>query len=363
MKFHEVNDKVGTLSRLSWTGGNPDAPITRRDLMADDWTVTPYPPPPAPTPPAPSPAPAPAPKPTTAVQLRGVNISGGEYGAGGTRGYWYDYVYPQNKEIDYYASKGIKLIRVPFLDKRILADWDKILPLINYAGSKGMDVVLDLHQFGSMAGGQVGIDAPATMAFQTLWQDVNKKLIGVNNVRLGLMNEPNKQSMQQWWPIVTDVAKQLLSVVPTRKLAIPGTAWTGAEKWTSNGNSVEALKCKGALPDNADVWFELHQYLDQWSTGKDASVVVGKGATCLKSATDWARLNKVKLFLGEFGFAVDAASMKEGNDLVSFLIKNADVWAGWTYWCGGSWVPTYMFNCEPVKGVEQPQMAVLIKAA
>ena len=44
--------------------------------------------------------------------LLGVNLSGGEFNPSGTRLNW-DYTYPTTAEIDYYASKGLSVIRLP----------------------------------------------------------------------------------------------------------------------------------------------------------------------------------------------------------------------------------------------------------
>ena len=43
--------------------------------------------------------------------MLGVNLSGGEYKESGLA-YGRDYIFPSNAEIDYYAGKGIDVIRV-----------------------------------------------------------------------------------------------------------------------------------------------------------------------------------------------------------------------------------------------------------
>jgi endoglucanase len=47
-----------------------------------------------------------------AVSYPGVNLAGGEFGTG-NRLNW-DYVYPTEKQVAYYASRGFKLLRIPF---------------------------------------------------------------------------------------------------------------------------------------------------------------------------------------------------------------------------------------------------------
>jgi endoglucanase len=50
--------------------------------------------------------------------LFGVNLSGAEYDPGGTQE-GTNYTYPTDAEIDYYASKGMTVIRLPFLLERV----------------------------------------------------------------------------------------------------------------------------------------------------------------------------------------------------------------------------------------------------
>ena len=97
--------------------------------------------------------------------LWGVNLSGGEFNPGGTRGINFDYTYPTHAEIDYYAARGMDVIRLPFLWERVQstqfgslngADIARIDNVVDYAASKGLKVDLDLHNYGSGFGHLVG---------------------------------------------------------------------------------------------------------------------------------------------------------------------------------------------------------------
>ncbi|WP_279606661.1 hypothetical protein [Sphingobium yanoikuyae] len=57
-----------------------------------------------------------------------------------------------------------------------------------------------------------------------------------------------------------DIRAQKIS----NKLLIPGTAWTGAHNWVSSGNAAQAVKF---VDPGKNYAFEVHQYLDAWSTG------------------------------------------------------------------------------------------------
>src|SRR5690349_20742768 len=114
--------------------------------------------------------PGPAPMTPGGMGLVGVDISGGEYGsAGGTLGT--DYVYPSQAEIDYYASEGMTVVRMPFLLERLepapggpldpsqVADLQQV---ISWAQADGMDVILDPHNYGDAWGAPIGAAAGGT---------------------------------------------------------------------------------------------------------------------------------------------------------------------------------------------------------
>jgi endoglucanase len=87
------------------------------------------------------------------------------------------------------------------------------------------------------------------------------------------------------------------------------------------------------------------------------------GLSRLVQATQWARNNGYKVFLGEIGWFAEASCPPEANAIMNYMSSNADVWLGWAYWTGGPWYPSnYMFMLDPVdlsNPVDRPQMAIL----
>jgi endoglucanase len=301
--------------------------------------------------------------------LPGVNLSGGEYNGGSTRIY-YDYTYPTKAEIDYFSGKGMRVFRLPLISSRVLSqsiainnggpDWQAVMGVINEAAADNAYVIIDIHQFGSMPAGLVGQNAAATTQFVAAWAELAKRLKGSPNVIFGLMNEPNQQTAAQWLTGVNAALAAIRQAGATQLALVPGSYWDGAWSWTNTDNATVML---GVQDPGNNYAIEVHQYLDQYSSGTTSSVVPGAGKTDLVAFTNWARQHKLKAFLGEFGFATDTASMTEGGNLLGYMANNTDVWRGWTYWAGGPWWGNYMFSAEPANGVDKPQMALLVKYA
>jgi endoglucanase len=308
----------------------------------------------------------------------GVNISGGEYKATGTV-YGSDYIFPSNTEIDYYAAKGMDVIRVPF-------QWERMQPTLNgalnstdvarlkavvaYANAKGITVVLDAHDYGARdingTKYDIGSAQVPSSAFANFWGQMASAFKG-SGVMYNIMNEPHGFSAAAWLPSVNAAVKAIRDAGATEKILVPGTNWTGAHSWVSGDN--DTVIGLGTVDPLNNFAFDVHQYLDSDSSGTSATAVSATiGVERLKAITEWARANNKDLFLGEFGAADNATGLSALDNMVHYMDDNADVWIGATYWAGGPWWGSYMYSVEPTdlkeKGVnatDKPQMDILEK--
>src|SRR6185437_5682189 len=105
-------------------------------------------------------------KPTaSSTWLNGVNLSGAEWGSKIPGTYGIDYYYPLESELDYYLSKGLTLLRIPFLWERMQTSLNSPLDsaqvgymtaVLNAADARGMHVIIDLHNYGRYNGNIIG---------------------------------------------------------------------------------------------------------------------------------------------------------------------------------------------------------------
>jgi endoglucanase len=309
----------------------------------------------------------------------GVNISGGEYKESGLA-YGRDYIFPSNAEIDYYAGKGMDVIRVPFQWERMQKvengalngeEVARLKAVVAYANTKGLTVILDAHDYGTRTIGgtsyKLGVDdkAPASL-LADFWGRMASEFKG-SGVFYGIMNEPHYQTAAQWAPVANAAIQAIRDAGASEKILVPGTNWTGAHNWVSGQNDTEiGAKVVDPLHNFA---FEVHQYLDSDSSGTHASVVSETiGVERLSAITAWAKATGNQLFLGEFGVAQDATSLKAMDNMLKYMDDHADTWLGGTYWAGGAWWGNYMYSIEPTdlktKGVnatDKAQMDILEK--
>lgn len=305
--------------------------------------------------------------------LSGVNVAGGEFGPAGDT-YGVHYTYPDTSVIDYYALKRFRLIRLPTLAKRLVrtsaeggsettGDMDIVLTLIDHAAKRGMYVVLDLHDYGRARTGElIGRDHGAAEVFAADWKAIAARIGARPNVLFGLMNEPHEQSAWEWLVGANAAIAAIRQTGATQGILVGGSYWSGAESWTKSQNAPAMLGVVDPLNNYA---YEVHSYFDWDYSGTTPDAVPTTGVASLQAVTDWARANRKRVFLGEFGWAANPQGNKEGEALLRFLSENRDVWLGWAYWAGGPWWGDYMFSVEPDYDnlYDRPQMRILTKYA
>ncbi len=307
-------------------------------------------------------------------QYLGVNLSGAEFGNPdpadgsyiiGTDGV--NYTYPTHAEVDYYASEGLNVIRLPFT-------WERLQPveggaldttqlgyiddIVHYAATKGMSVILDPHDFGYGYGNLIGSSGTSDATFAGFWGQLAAHFVDQPNVIFGLMNEPHVQSASDWVAPVNDAISAIRAAGATQEILVPGTDWTGGSSWITSGNAqVFAPQVNDPLHNMA---FEIHQYSDSDGSGSSTAVVSTTIAEeRLQAVTNWAAQTGNKLFLGEFGSGADPASIANLTNMLTYMQQNTNVWQGGTEWGGGPWWGSYGFATDPVNGVTTNQVSTL----
>ena len=311
--------------------------------------------------------------------MKGVNLSGAEYGPGPNGVFGTNYIYPTTQEFDYYKSKGFSIVRLPFDIARLQpaslqplnqSELAHITAVVEYARQKGMYIILDPHNYGGMWSQPannyelIGISSYIPNSyFADFWGRLSTVYKNYPNVLYGLMNEPNLQNLAQWKATALAAINAIRAVSTSQTILIPGTYYTTASTWTTNGNS--AAWTGYTDPAGGPFMFEMHQYLYNCDPGS--------GSSSLTSATAWLAANGYKAFLAEFdwsndfgttGGVVSPQCQAEGAALLNAMQFSSNQWAGWTWWGSGPWAWNNGANLDPgADGIpgDQPQTATLVR--
>lgn len=302
--------------------------------------------------------------------MSGVNFAGGEFNGGkqGAR-YGFDYIYPGAGEIGLLQRLGLKAMRVPFLWERLqpkplspldeaeLARLDEVVKLARTAGAI---VILDAHNYGSYQG--VSVDRPEAPkgALPDLWRRLAERYGRDPHVAFGLMNEPKEIGVDAWAAVAKATLVAIRATGAGNVVLVPGTNWDGAHSWLSGtGGRSNAEALLPLAKNDPAVVFEVHQYFDDnYSGTAETCGAADKVPGILAGVASWARTNRVKLMLGEFGVSQRPECVKALDDALKQVERDRDVWWAWTYWSAGAWWGNYPLNVQTADG-KAPQGKVL----
>lgn len=305
--------------------------------------------------------------------MRGVSLAGAEFGQTMPGVHGIDYVYPGQDSVDYFRSKDMNVIRLPFRWERLqpvenaafnAAELSRLTGFVNATTAKGLRVILDVHNYARYFNKLIGSAQLPHASFADFCHRLGLVFHDNPRVIFGLMNEPHDMPTEQWVVAANAGIAALRNSGANQLVLVCGNAWSGGWSWSSNWygtpNSVAML---GITDPAGHFAFEIHQYLDADSSGTSGTAVSPTiGSERLAGVTSWLRANGRRGFLGEFGGGTDGVSLAAVNDMLSFLGQNSDVWLGWSWWAAGPWWPSnYPFLIEPTsQGADRPQMATLL---
>lgn len=304
----------------------------------------------------------------------GVNLAGGEFGSV-SGSYSTAYIYPNIAELDYYKSKGIKLIRLPFKWERLqpvmntplnVTELERVMTLIDAANEREISIVLDCHNYGrrNINGTNFIIGSPELpiQAFKDFWIRMATAFKTKNIWGYDIMNEPHDMlATPSWFDIAQETISGIRSIDQSTNIIVSGDGWSSPSVFITPGSISDVLK-KLIDPSNKII-FQAHVYFDSNNSGTyQGSYDVERGYPArgidrVKPFIDWLKANNKKGFIGEYGVP--------GNDtrwlvvLDNFLRYIKDNCVNGTYWAGGPWWGGYPLSIETANGVDKPQMGVV----
>lgn len=305
------------------------------------------------------------------MHLVGVNISGGEFDPWAVPGkYGTNYIYPNAKELDYFKSKGMNIIRVAFtwermqqsvngpLDPTELARYDAV---VNAITSRGMYTIVDPHNFGKYQKKLIGVAGgqPNSM-FADFWSKMAAHYKNNPYVIFGLMTEPVGKGMTSttWLASSQAAINAIRATGATNLILVPGAYWGSASEWVQK-NASQMIKITDPMNNFA---FDVHQYFDYDGSGTHTDCLSPADTVAtLSGFTNWLKANNRTAFLSEFGMTGDAGPCASEDALLRYMYANPRQWCGYTWWMAGRWYdPTDLYMIEQLNGQDRPQMQVMV---
>jgi endoglucanase len=315
----------------------------------------------------------------------GVNLAGLDFGPNVIPGIaGSNFFVPNAAELDYYNSKGLSLIRLPFL-------WERAQPtlggnldetymgyidgIVAAASDRNMSIILDMHNYARypQAGKVIGTTGGPTLDnFKDVWSKIALRYKDQTAVwGFDLMNEPHNLGSTTWFTIAQTGIDAIRMQDQTHVIFIEGDNWSKGNTWSSVNDNLKNL-----VDPNTNLIFQAHQYFDndqsgQYLASKNQNTVAGAGATTntgvgdITPFVDWLNTNNLKGIVGEYGVPNNSDLTNWNQLLTNFMDYIQQNCVGGTYWAGGPAWGNYVTSIEPTKSgtnyIDAPQMAILSK--
>ncbi|MDL2221233.1 glycoside hydrolase family 5 protein [Parabacteroides sp. OttesenSCG-928-N08] len=310
----------------------------------------------------------------------GVNLAGAEFGHGSRfpGEVNVDYYYPTSRDLDYWKSKGLILLRVPFKWERIQhlpygeltrPELDVMKEMLKEAEKREMKVILDLHNYGrrKVNGTDyiIGHDSLAIEAFSSFWGKLSAELTDYREsiYGFGLINEPHDMLEEAPWVTIAQAA-----ILEIRKndlqtpIIVGGNHWSSADRWLEVSDELKYLY------DPAHrLVFEAHVYFDEDASGiyrrsydeEKANPYIG--VERLRPFVKWLKKHNFQGFIGEYGIPAEDDRWKVCLD--HFLAYLQEQGINGTYWAAGARWNNYILRVQPKDNYRQdmPQVEILTK--
>lgn len=297
---------------------------------------------------------------TEAKVTVGINLSGMEEGGKVPGKPYFDFAVPSEDEWSYFASKGLKLVRLPFKWERVqpvagqalASDYLKLMHTqLQMAANYSMTVIVDNHGFGSGYGAKLDGGSASNSNFADLWRRLAEEFKGNPAVAgYDIMNEPNNMPSSSAWHKAAQAAIDMIRTVDKETpLYIEGNHWSGAANWSANNPTLHTLDdhlCsnRGFPAGKGCIVWSAHCYLDSdnsgthfnWTEQVGAGVTVHTGVDRLRDFASWLKAHDFRrAHIGELGAGRDNVGwLMALNNSLAFMDEN-----DWelTYWSAGPW--------------------------
>lgn len=307
----------------------------------------------------------------------GVNLAGAEFyhkkmeGDGRLN---QDYHYPTPRELDYWQSKDMRLIRLPFKWDRIQrnvgdtlyrAEVEVIRQLLREADRRQMSILIDMHNYGRrnyMGKYRTIGDTLTPQHFAQAWAAIARELRDEPGLfGYGLCNEPHDMLPQCPWDSIAQVAIDSIRTVDRKTpIVVGGNEWSSAARWQQLSDMLKDLH------DPADnLIFEAHCYFDSDASGiyrkgyDEEGAYPTIGIDRARPFVEWCERNGKRGLLGEYGVPADDPRWLECLDLFLNYLHQHNI--GGTYWAAGARWNKYILGVHPEDDYtkDRPQVAIM----
>ncbi|TVY82694.1 Endoglucanase EG-II [Lachnellula suecica] len=317
------------------------------------------------------------------VCAAGVNIAGFDFGVGTDGSQNVTNVYPPLQALGgpdgagqmshFVKDDKLNIFRLPvgwqYLTASNLggtlnsANLQKYDQLVQACLNTGASCIIDVHNYARWNGQIVGQGGPTNAQFVNLWTQLATKYKSQSKILFGVMNEPHDLNVPEWAATVQLVVTAIRNAGATSQMILlPGSDYTSAEKFISNGSGPALLNVTNPDSSTTNLIFDVHKYLDSDNSGTHTECVTDNISNAFQPLATWLRTNNRQAINTETGGGNTASCAQYLCSQIAFVNANSDVYLGYVGWAAGSFSATYELNETPTGSGSNWQDTSLVKA-
>ncbi len=302
--------------------------------------------------------------------MYGITLCGAEFGEKHLPGVLgVDYTYPTTNDIDYFVSKGVDLIQLPFKWERIqrvpggLLDQNELSHIITFVdecAARNIKVNLILQNFGryKLDGFTYVVGSPNMPAayLTDFWKRMARAMFDKQNIyAFSIMSEPYDMGPYNWANTVQQVIKGIREIDRYTVILVDGDNYSNPATWEQYNDALKNVK------DSVNkTMFNAHCYFDNNYSGTYANSYDVDGAyewigvERMRPFVEWLIKNKKRGYVGEFGIPNNDSrwTIVMFHFLEYLQMHNI----GASYWAAGRWWKDYPLSVQPKDNIDQPQL-------
>lgn len=248
------------------------------------------------------------------------------------------------------------------LDSNAIQTYDQ---LVQGCLATGAYCILDLHNYARWNGAVVGQGGPTDAQLASVWSQLANKYKSTSRIMFGVMNEPHDLTITTWANSVQAAVTAIRSAGATSQyILLPGTDFTSAGAFISNGSADALNKVKNLDGSTTNLIFDVHKYSDSDNSGTHTECVTDNISNAFQPLSYWLRCHGRQAINTEFGGGNTASCISYISKQLAFLNQNSDVYLGFVGWSAGAFsAATYELSEVPTKSGNTWTDSSLVRSA
>ncbi|KAL1849944.1 hypothetical protein Daus18300_013078 [Diaporthe australafricana] len=205
----------------------------------------------------------------------------------------------------------------------------------------GSYCIIDIHNYARFEGQVIGQGGPTNEQFANLWSQIANMYKNESRIIFGVMNEPHDiPDLSLWADTVQAAVTAIRTAGATQQMILlPGTDFTGAGTFVSNGSAGNLSRVHNLDGSNTSLIFDVHKYLDSDGSGTHLECVSDHVQDTFTPLAKFLVDNGRKAILSETGGGNTTSCITDLCNELAFINANTEAYIGYTAWSAGGFSP------------------------